>query len=471
MVRRIFLGLVVTMLAAVAAPAAAQGEEFIGSDLGGTPLGTNCPSPDGCVVVQETIGTSPVGPSARGVITAWWTRGAAGPMTLRTYRHRPDEQFVAGKLHATFVDQDAERTGNGSTVPQGFPTRIPVQAGDYIALALAQDSEYGLRQSPPAGTNAFRLFNTAQSDVDVPAGGGDALELYLRAKVEPDVDGDGFGDETQDPCVGCGGAALPSTTAKPAGPAPDPFASIRAKGPRVSIAGKAKASKTGRVPIVLTNPYAFQLKGTLSLRDGKRKAGSKRFTLGPNAKKAVKVKLPRKIFRKLKRRRSLRLTALAKAKARVGKSRTTRKRVRVSAPSRKRKRKRRPQAPAQGPVDGTYRGTTDQGRAITITTINNRRQIRVFATTATTSLCLTNGSQDSPENINILPPVPFPVAADGSFSLDARNEAEDYDPNYRIKGTVTANRVSGFFAWRRTRIVFNGVQSCATREIKFEATR
>ncbi len=250
---------------------------------------------------------------------------------------------------------------------------------------------------------------------------------------------------------------------------PDPYAAIRASGPRVSLASRARASRTGTVPIVLTNPYAFRLTGRLSLRDGKRKAGSKSFSLGPNARKTVKVKLPRKVFRKLRRRRSLRLTALAKAKGPVGRSRTSRRKIRVSAPARKRKRKKKP--PVNLPADGTYTGKTDQGRAITIRTINNRRQIRVFVTTALTSLCLSNGSQDSPENVNILPPVPFPVAANGSFSLDARNEAEDYDPNYRIQGTLTATRVSGFFAWRRTRIIIGGTQSCATREIKFEATR
>ena len=32
------------------------------------------------------------------------------------------------------------------------------------------------------------------------------LEIFLRGTVEPDADGDGFGDETQDRCPGSSGA-------------------------------------------------------------------------------------------------------------------------------------------------------------------------------------------------------------------------------------------------------------------------
>ena len=53
------------------------------------------------------------------------------------------------------------------------------------------------------------------------------------------------------------------------------------------------------------------------------------------------VKLPRKVFKRLKRKRRLRLTALAKGRAAVGKSRTPRRKVKVSAPAKKRKRRRR----------------------------------------------------------------------------------------------------------------------------------
>ncbi len=62
-------------------------------------------------------------------------------------------------------------TGNGTATPQTFFTAIPVQADDYIALALADGSDYAHRQSPPADTNAF-VFDDSDppSDVDVPSG-------------------------------------------------------------------------------------------------------------------------------------------------------------------------------------------------------------------------------------------------------------------------------------------------------------
>ena len=455
-----------------ALPGVAHATEFVGSDLGGSGLGADCNIPDGCVVVQETIGASFADPSANGVITQWLTRGASGPIALRTYRHSAEDPFAPGELHATPVDQSQVETGAGGTASQTFFTRIPVQAEDYIALALADGSDYGHRQGPPAGTNAF-VFDDSDppSDVDRPSGSGTTREIYLRVRVEPDADGDGLGDETQDPCVGCGGPALPAGPARSSVPAADPYASIRAKGPRISLAGKATASRTGAVPIVLTNPYGFPLKGKVSLKDGKAKTGSKRFSLGARAKKTVKVKLPRKIFRRLKRKRRLRLTALAKGKAAVGKSRTTRKKVRVTAPPRKRRKKRRPKPPTGGPVDGTFRGTTEQGRAITITTIDKRRQIRVFVSTALTNSCLRNGSSTDPENVSILPPVPFPVGMDGSFTLDARNESEDGNPNYRIRGRFSGDRVSGSFAYRRLKTSGFNNTLCVTKELTFSATR
>ena len=121
------------------------------------------------------------------------------------------------------------------------------------------------------------------------------------------------------------------------------------------------------------------------------------------------------------------------------------------------------------PRGATYKGKTEQGFSITIKTAPSGSKIRTFATRARTSLCLQSGSPSDPQIVNILPPVPIRVKASGRFSIDKPNEKEDYSPNYRVKGLVTAKRVTGTFAWRRYKSFSN--ESCVVRETKFTAKR
>lgn len=459
--RRLAFAVAAAALMALPAPASAA---VIGSDLGGTGIGSSCPA--GCVWVQERIAGNyvEVGPE-NAVITGWSTRGAQGLMALRVYRHRPEEEFTPGELHAFEVGQTEDRTGDGGV--QSFPTRVPVQQGDYIALVIGSDGgAVGFRQSPPPGTFAFRVGNFDVVDSASP----EPLELYLQARVEPDVDGDGLGDESQDPCVRCGGPALSPPAA--AAPAPDQFASIRRRGPTVSIASRARASRKGVVPVKLTNPYGFELKGKLTLKVGKTTAGTKSYSLPAGASKAVAVKLRRSAWRRLRRGGSLRAVARATVKAAAGPTRRVKKKLKILPPKKKRSQRRRPAPPTARQPDNrnaTFRGKTEQNFSITIRTSADGRALSTFVTTAMTSLCLIEGSPSTPQSVNILPPVPIPLGGDGSFAIDARNEAEDYDPNYRIQGRLSGNTISGFFAWRRLKTFSN--ESCVTKELQFSATR
>ena len=87
-----------------------------------------------------------------------------------------------------------------------FPTRIPVQAGDVIGY---------YHQGPSGGDkcvrNAAPTYSTRFVNVD-PAPGSTmaymtvgALQIDLSTVLEPDADHDGYGDETQDKCVGTAG--------------------------------------------------------------------------------------------------------------------------------------------------------------------------------------------------------------------------------------------------------------------------
>lgn len=88
---------------------------------------------------------------------------------------------------------------------QAFPVRLPVTAGDFVAVNVAGDGNIYA-----GSTNAL----TAARGVApaFPADGSQAtstilddLEVLAQYAVEADADGDGFGDETQDQCAGQNG--------------------------------------------------------------------------------------------------------------------------------------------------------------------------------------------------------------------------------------------------------------------------
>jgi hypothetical protein len=103
-----------------------------------------------------------------------------------------------------------------------FATRIPIRAGDRIAVDDTDPTAHGnpvVRTGVP-GTS-YDWWTTVPGDgASLPPTSNSAAELFLNADVEADADGDGFGDETQDNCPGvsgatsgCAPAVAPTTTA------------------------------------------------------------------------------------------------------------------------------------------------------------------------------------------------------------------------------------------------------------------
>lgn len=97
----------------------------------------------------------------------------------------------------TFVAESASLPTGPGAGP--FEVRLPVKAGDLLGLGGAAGA---LICSPQSAGNVLASYT---GDVPVgttaaPAGGGPGASIPLVATVEPDVDKDGFGDETQDLC-------------------------------------------------------------------------------------------------------------------------------------------------------------------------------------------------------------------------------------------------------------------------------
>jgi uncharacterized repeat protein (TIGR01451 family) len=130
---------------------------------------------------------------ANGVITSWSFQADADGATVRlkAARRNADGTF-------TVVGESDYQTV-GANQLQSFPTRVPVQAGDVIGTA--------------ASVGKSVLYSGADGDTvalaagDQPAGSNGpysdvhGIRMDVTANVEPDVDGDGYGDETQDKCT------------------------------------------------------------------------------------------------------------------------------------------------------------------------------------------------------------------------------------------------------------------------------
>jgi len=176
-----------TLLLAVAASAQAA-----------TTIGETFTPTIGCGGFTALQTTSPgdeyIAPSA-GVITAWSFEASASPppeIKLKVARRADGGRF-------TILGESPVKAPAPAALNTYTDVRVPVRAGDLI----------GLRIENPGGdcTRSAAGYVFDSTTTDPPPGqtmtfeGQFAdLQLDLAARLEPDADNDGFGDETQDQC-------------------------------------------------------------------------------------------------------------------------------------------------------------------------------------------------------------------------------------------------------------------------------
>ena len=135
---------------------------------------------------------------AGGVLTSWVVR--AGP-TMGVTAKLKVLSFTSGFNYTTVAQHGffplTPNTDNTFTVG---PPGIPVQAGHFIAL------RFGPTSAACVWTTGWTADAVHVSAGDAPPGGFNSYfaaalggrRVNLEATIEPDADGDGFGDETQD---------------------------------------------------------------------------------------------------------------------------------------------------------------------------------------------------------------------------------------------------------------------------------
>jgi hypothetical protein len=153
---------------------------------------------EGATIVQLASTSNPASVSIpqAGVITKWGVNVVPYPggisEKLKVMRPAGPNTFTA------VAESTTQPIGGGQNA---FETRLPVQAGDRLGAYSAVAPIYCAEASAPTdilgGVIGDTAIGSSATFTEVPEG-----QLALSATVEPDADGDGYGDESQDKCPG-----------------------------------------------------------------------------------------------------------------------------------------------------------------------------------------------------------------------------------------------------------------------------
>jgi len=142
-------------------------------------------------------------PAGGGVITSWSflagsTANEQDKLKLVRTTATPNQFFVVGEGALETMTPNALNT---------FPVRIPVQAGDLLGLFTADGNNSTVSTLTTGNTDAFASTDPPPNTTFTGAPESSNHEAYnISARVEADADHDGWGDETQDKCVGFTGS-------------------------------------------------------------------------------------------------------------------------------------------------------------------------------------------------------------------------------------------------------------------------
>ena len=291
------------MAVGVPAPSSAATGEF-----GNSCVATVAPSGITLIMIAGA-GTNPQPATApsTGVITQARFNVPATPTTFPT---------VVKVLRATGVSNQYTVIAQSASVAVGgglqtYPVRVPVRAGDVLGVFGTSGT---LACSPTnAGDVIGQLAGDAAVGTTATYSTGTNAAVPLVATVEPDVDGDGFGDVTQDGC--------PQSAA------------FQGPCPAVVVRSLPTTRGSSITVLVTTNNAASVTVTGLAKVDGKKiKLKSRTTSVNPGDLAQIKVKLPRALKRALAglpSRRSIKVTFTTSATDAIGRVTTSRSSVKL----------------------------------------------------------------------------------------------------------------------------------------------
>jgi hypothetical protein len=188
--------------------------------------------------------TSPID----GVIVRWRVRRGEGPgvLTADKVSLRVLKSTATSNKYTAAGTSSAHELPNSTEELDGkiwvFPTQLPIKAGETIGLGTTVGEFPYVKK---IGASFLQRINPLADGKTATFAEGFITDTFidLNADVEPDCDGDGLGDETQDPSVpqtaACGFVPpVPGAGTPP--PAPISPDTLIAKGPKKKITTHGK---------------------------------------------------------------------------------------------------------------------------------------------------------------------------------------------------------------------------------------
>lgn len=214
-------GATLVVVLAITAPAGARTVAGVQLDVAPNALlGPSTPSVFGVNTVAPSSSPLPVNTPAAGVLTEIRVRhaattatpsilgirlasGAAPNFTLRRLTSVADGPWPANQPAGILTFRPVDEYGRQAGAPVGV--------GESVAILRIGTS--GVEPNYLAQNNGTLTFGTGRpSEGTVTSSGSTAASALVQWIVEPDADADGYGDETQDTCVGTAGPCLPIAT-------------------------------------------------------------------------------------------------------------------------------------------------------------------------------------------------------------------------------------------------------------------
>lgn len=288
----------VALSTAVVSAAPSYGAVTIGSTLATNPNGTTAgPAPDTRMLsFLESSLSQPAGISApsSGVVTSWRVRVGTdtAPIRLRAGTMGAGTVYVGGNASDVV-------TPPTNAVSPSYPSHMPIAAGEQLGLELYGPTTV-LNIYPGAGPIGG-VWRTAQTlspgvgaagtydgNTPVTAATNGGLELLVNATIEPDADGDNFGDESQDPCPAVKGVYDGCVNAAP------PPAATAAQAPEITL-GKVKLNRkngSAKMTVTVPGPGSLQALGKTVKPSitGVKKAGATTLVIKATGKARKKLR-------------------------------------------------------------------------------------------------------------------------------------------------------------------------------------